>query len=571
MSPVQPQPLPELVGALADELERQGVPCSTHASFPPPRRGLVYLFVSPRDYARAHGSSLPERAVLKRTVALGALDPRTLDDVDLDPLRDMGGVFDISQGAVAALHRRGIPARLLRPGYVAAWDRFEPTVPRPIDIVFYGTRSARRESALAAGADVLARHGCVIHVADDAPHPGDSATWMAAARWPILAQAKLVISLHRGTGTRLEWLRVIDALHAGAVFVTEHAADLAPFVPGEHLLVGSPEALPFVAEALLGDERRLAQIRDAAHQRLSSWLPFSASVAVMRAALLEVVGRPVAAGAFLGVARDRSGQAEEPMASPDPSVEVLRAELRETRSEIRRVRREVETLHAALGAKDGEARERTPRVVHRTGAWSARRAARVSVMLVVGGDAQAALATLDSVAASREREFELIVVVPRRGLAADRLARWFVTHPRLATVAVTAPGRGPAEARNVALDFARAPACLVLEAGERLAPRCLGELLAALENGDPAVGFVYPIQSEGVRLRSAEGFDASRPDDALQIFTPALIRTALLRDLGGYRDEAALTGTEDDDLWRRLAALGHPGVIVPQILAAAPA
>ena len=567
ISPEQPQPLPELVVALADELEREGVKCSVHASFPAPRRGLVYLFVSPRDFARAHGPSLPEPAVLKRTVVLGALDPTELQDEDVDRLRDMGAVFDITQGAVSALHRRGIPARLLRPGHVVAWDRFDPSAPRPIDVVFYGTRSPRRESALAAAADVLARHGCVIHLADDAPHPRDSATWMASGRWPILAQSKLVVNLHRGPDARLEWLRAIDAMHAGAVLLTEHASGLAPFVPGEHLLVASAQALPHVAEALLRDEPRIRRIRAAAHERLSSWLPFSASVAVMRAALLEVVGRPVAAGAFLGMPGAGSDEAE-PAPPIDPAVESLREELRRTRSELARMRCDVGRLRESLGPTDATGAQPPPRIVHRTGAWAARRGARASVLLVAGDDHRAAAETLESVAAGRERAFELIVVVPSRGTAADRVTRWIAEHPRLAAVTVTAPGRGNGEARNIALDLARAPSCLVVEPGQRLAPRCLGDLLAALEGGDPKAGFVYPIQSDGTRLRSTEGFDAARLHVAGLIAVPALIRTALLRDVGGYRDDPAIAGAEDDDLWRRLAERGHSGVIVPQILAA---
>ena len=99
----------------------------------------------------------------------------------------------------------------------------------------------------------------------------------ADRRWPLLEQAKVVINLHGGESTRIEWRSVLDAIHAGAVIVTEHSSGLAPFVAGEHFLVASGDAIPFVAESLVRDPERLAALRTAAYERLSRWLPFATS------------------------------------------------------------------------------------------------------------------------------------------------------------------------------------------------------------------------------------------------------------------------------------------------------
>ncbi len=109
----------------------------------------------------------------------------------------------------------------------------------------------------------------------------------------LLGQAKLFINIHMGEDSRFEWMQALDAIHAGAVIVTEHSSGLAPLVPGQHLITSSPRALPYVAEAVLRDADRLAELRARAYERLSTWLPFALPVAVLRAAVVELVGEPL--------------------------------------------------------------------------------------------------------------------------------------------------------------------------------------------------------------------------------------------------------------------------------------
>ena len=58
--------------------------------------------------------------------------------------------------------------------------------------------------------------------------------------------------------------------------MTEHSSGIAPLVAGEHLLVASADSLPFVAESLVRDPERLATLRTAAYERLSSVDPVRA-------------------------------------------------------------------------------------------------------------------------------------------------------------------------------------------------------------------------------------------------------------------------------------------------------
>lgn len=563
--------LRELSDAVREELARQGVPSSAHGSFPEPRPGRVYVLVSPRRFLADEGeTALPDPVILERTVVLDAQDPQSLGpDSHLELLRTAGAVFDVGQRAVTELHRLGIAARLLRPGYVAGWDRFDSGAQRPIDVIFQAERSARRTSHLAAAADILARHMCVVELRDD---PSDPGVTSGEARRVLLAQAKIALGLHRTDEAQLDWLSAVEAMHCGAVVVSEHATGVPPFVAGEHLLVASAAALPHVVEAALRDEGRLSRLRAQAHERLRDWLPLSASVGVLRAALVELVGRPVPAGVFLGVGRDGVSAPAAEVSSTEPDV---RAELTIARQELIEVRRELAQLNAAV--ETVHERDEGDGVVHRNGAWSSRRQPRISVLLHVGEADGSAIATLESVSRSRERDLEVIVVGGSGGEAQETV-RWLRAHPRLPSTFMRKAGvAGRGRARNAALDLARGVLTCVIEPGTILYPRCLGELASALE-GETNATFVYPIvaikgataaflHAGGDWLLNTGAWCPGRLRNGNPVVTPALIRTAALRQVGGYVEQGPLRGMEDYDLWCRLAERGWSGRQVPQILA----
>jgi hypothetical protein len=291
MSGAQDPALRDLAEVLQYELSLQAIPSTMHTGgFPPPRTDRVYILLDPRSYVAAEGpASLPDDAVLRRTVFLAAeAAPVPGDDRHRELLGRAGSVFVIDQRDRVTIERLGVRTRLLRPGYSRSLDHFDPEADRPIDVVFLGARTARRTLYLERAAPVFARLRTHIHLSD----PGDPETFLGAERWPLLTQAKVVVNLHCGDQTRLEWRRVIDAVHAGAVVVTEHSSGIDPLVAGEHLLVASADSLPFVVEALVRDPERLAAIRAAAYERLSGWIPAALPVSVLRAALVELVGEP---------------------------------------------------------------------------------------------------------------------------------------------------------------------------------------------------------------------------------------------------------------------------------------
>lgn len=549
MSAGQGYPLQELAGTLGHELEVQSIPCALHVDgFPEPRSSLVYVLLDPRGYLASEGAqALPDESILRRSIFLCVEPPPAdADDDYIALLQKAGAVFVTDQRSVAALHRLGIQARLLRPGYSTSLDRFDAAAHRTIDVMFLGRHSLRRTKYLNRAARVLSRHNCLLQLSDDASSAGDTSSFLGPGRWPLLAQSKVLISLHRDERANFDWRGALDAIHAGAVVVTEHSTGIAPLVPGEHLLVAQADALPYVVEDLLADETRLARLRSQAYERLRTWIPYALSVAVLRAAVVELVGEQVPAGASLG----RPVSRPEPATSAAPSVRAR--------------------VDPDVGAAVEMARE--------SPAWASRRAPRVTVVSAVCSGDEQMLATLDSLGHSRLRDFELVLVEAGGSEQTRHVAEdWMKGRPRVAARLVVAEVSGRGAARNVGLDFARAPSVLILDPGQELYPRCLDVLTGTLE-AMPEMAFAYPMQEvTGAReefvadggdyLLSFLGWDPGRLRAGNDIHPPALIRTDRLRQLGGFATDPRLDGFEDYDLWCRMGDRGWRGQLVPQLLA----
>ena len=550
MSARQPYSVRELAVTLGQELELQAVPCTLHlGAFPEPRPSLLYVLLDPEIYIAYEGEeSLPDPAILRRTIFVCTEPPSP--DVDEEPvalLRRAAAVFVFGRRRLAAMHRRDIPARLISQGYSKALDRFNPAAPRPIDVLFLGTHGARRAKYLSRAGRVLSRHNCVLHVCEDIPTAAPTDARLAEARWPLLTQAKVLISIHPDEQARFDWAGALDAIHAGAVVATELSGGMAPLVAGEHLVATSADSLPYVVEHLLGDEQRLARLRSGAYERLKAWMPYALSVAVLRAAVVELVGEPVPSGATLGRPRVGPDAADAAVPAAGPPHHATESEPR-----LREVRR-LELVHESL-------------------AWGSRRAPCVTVVVTPRGGDEAIAATLDSVAHSSLKDFEL-VLVDRWDSEQTRLigADWMAAHPEIASRLVLAGVSGEGAARNIGLELARGAFVLILAPVQELYPRCLDVLTGTLA-AMPEVAFAYPMQEvtgppNGDYLLSYLEWDPERARSRNDIHAPALIRSESLRRVGGFATNPRLAGLEDHDLWCRLAERGWPGRLVPEVLA----
>ena len=157
---------------------------------------------------------------------------------------------------------------------------------------------------------------------------------------------------------------------------------------------------------------------------------------------------------------------------------------------------------------------------------------------------------------------------------AELLERLCAADPRLRVL--LGPCRGPSAARNHALGQVRAPLIAFLDADDRWRLDKL-EAQLALHAAHPGIGFSFTdyrhVTVDGEDRGPCLGFwprfaarHAGRdepfllgPDALAQLYaenvvgtSTVIVRTALLRELGGFYDR--LGSAEDWDLWLRLAA-----------------
>jgi Glycosyl transferase family 2/Glycosyl transferases group 1 len=569
----------ELAEALRAELERLGVAATiAEGDFPKPRKGLVYVLLPPHEYAELRRGDLPAE-LLGRTIFVCAEQPGSpWFGSNLGLTRLGGAVFDVNPASVRRLRELGIEAEHLRLGYTPLWDRFDPGADRSVDVLFLGRASRRREQLLASWAPALWRRRSRLVLSDNlSPNPATSESFVAGEeKRRLLADSKLLLNVHGDEEPYFEWLRVLEAIHCGAVVVSEWSTDYAPLVAGEHFLSGRPESLAAIAEGLLADEPRRRAMRAAAYELIRERLPMSAAAERLAEAAERLDRRPRrrTLRSLLGL---RPPAGPEPTLGTvlrpvidrvqEPSNQSLRA-LKESQLAMIEVSRRLERLEhssASGGARPAvEIEARTP-------AWDGAQP-RVSVVTALYNHAEHVGAALDSVARGRFRDFEMIVVDDGSTDASLQAVRdWMAVNPDVPALLLRHPfNRGLPSSRNTAIAFARGEHVLVLDSDNEVYPHCLERLVAALDD-DPGSAFAYGIletfDENGPRgLIGFLGWDPERLRRHNYIDALALTRRSVLREVDGFTTDLRLYGWEDYDLWCKLAARGMRGAHVKEIV-----
>ncbi len=199
----------------------------------------------------------------------------------------------------------------------------------------------------------------------------------------------------------------------------------------------------------------------------------------------------------------------------------------------------------------------------------------VSVVIPVHDDELYVEDALASVAAAQGVALEVVVVDDgSEDASPDRVAAFLERHPGLPATLLRLPlNRGVAAARNAGYAEARAPLVFNLDADDRVYPRGIERLRAALaEDGRAAFayGLIDLADEEGpFSLISYGPWDPGRLRAGNYIASAALVRRDAWEHVGGYdeRTPLLLTLWEDYDFWLRCAARGLHGVHVPQFAA----
>lgn len=398
------------------------------------------------------------------------------------------------------------------PGPLQPWAR------RPLDLLFVGAHTPRREAFLAGAASDLARWRSALLMREGTRPalPGRTTDLDTSVLLGLAQRAKVVLNIHRSSARFFEWHRI--ALHGmaqGALVVTEPCSDASPFAPGRHFIAAPLGEIPRVLARLLGT---------AAGRRQAARVAAAGQAAFRALDLGDILRRELAA-----------------LENPRPKAAVHKKALGRAAPVVRTV---------ASGGRGGT----TPAVTVAVSLHDYER--------VIG-------ACLNSAHAQTLLNLDLIVVDDASGDGSLKTARrWLARrgqHFSRWLLLAHDCNAGLAAARNTAFRAARTAAVLVLDADNLLLPRCAARLWAALER--TGADAAYPLlerfgEEQGIMNLKPWDWAGLRKENTIDAL--ALVRRSSWRRLDGYR---SFLGWEDYDFWLRLAGSGGRASQVPEILA----
>lgn len=187
-------------------------------------------------------------------------------------------------------------------------------------------------------------------------------------------------------------------------------------------------------------------------------------------------------------------------------------------------------------------------------------------------------AALDSAAAQRHQELELIVVDDgSTDDGIERVLKWMDTHGQRFVRTQFLGHRqnaGLAAARNTAFAASTAPWSFVLDADNQLLPDAVSLCLSVADQASATTAVVYPLveirsrNPETARIRTLIGGMAWQREQFLHgncVDAMALIRRRAWEAVGGFHHIPG--GWEDFDFWCCLIDAGWHGLLCPQRLA----
>jgi Methyltransferase domain len=198
-------------------------------------------------------------------------------------------ILDMNIQVAASLVRLGCNARFLPLGYVegaetyqlqrelpdeaivrslpkrigARIDSFDcPMSQRPLDILYVGSITHRREAFFARNAGLFAARHSFLHLTRlNAPLRIDDPDHVSPRAFAALAQrSKIVLNIHRDEAAYFEWQRIVQyGLLQNACVVTERSTRVPGLEPGRHYFEDDLDKLPALITWLLDNPQGRAE------------------------------------------------------------------------------------------------------------------------------------------------------------------------------------------------------------------------------------------------------------------------------------------------------------------------
>jgi hypothetical protein len=550
---------------------------------PGQRRDTLDIVVAPHEYFLFESAG---PALLRECLAHCALvnteQPGSQWFDGALPYLAMAGVScDINGLGVETQRAHGIDALELRPGLVASHiSALGADGEKPIDVVFMGSLTPRREAILADLADVLSALECRLLLFDASkPVVPDADHFVAGAeKADLLARTRVMLNIHRSDGTGyFEWHRALPAVANGAVILTEPSEATAPLRHGVDLVEAPTADLAAYLVGLLSDEDRRRSIAQAARSRLQTDTTFARALEQTLTRLRAL--RPPRAGAAPATARahghvvvmervrrhlqPRSGSAV-PMVPPLDEQDRVRFALKRSLLQQRQLINLVAHDAPHSAAAGVHAATATPAAANGP-------APDVTVVVPLYNHAGWVGNAIRSAASSVGVRAEIVVIDDgSTDDSAPTVQALMDDNPAVAVRLLRhAENRGLAVARNTGFSNARADLVFLLDADNELAPHGLARLARAARESE--CGFAYGVLAafgDESRLVSSLPWDIDRLCAAPYIDAMALIRRSTWERVGGYSSGPSdvAYGWEDYQFWLGCAAAGIAGTFVPQLV-----
>jgi len=513
-------------------------------------------------------------------------------------------VLDINKAGVAELRARSVNVHHLPLGYHSSLDewRGESGRPRPVDLLFMGALTPRREMFLGEHAAAFAPFASRILLTDPTRPLIEPAANFVTGREKhlLLAGSKVLLNLHQGEQPYFEWHRIVPALANGCVVVSEPSRDYGPLRAFEHFVEAPLDTLPAYVVSLLADEERRERLAAEAYAFVRAELSMAQSVALLpqllgagpahgrrrsrvpaaRATLRVAVEAP-RRGVATGKQRARSWARQRAEAaverSPFPRLHAssvaMQGALKTILLNQAALRRRLEALEVELATG-----EREPFELVTSASFDSLRTPQVTVGIPLYNYEHHVETCLDSVLATRGILAETIVVDDHSTDRSAQRVREYIgrhSHHPIALVAKRVNG-GLSEARNTVFAHARSEFIFLLDADNLVYPDGLRKLLDALARSEAA--FAYGIlerfgeqpelHGRTPGLVSALPWDVERLVYGNYIDAMALVRRSAWEAVGGFNRELdeRFGGWEDYAFWLALAEQGLEGILVPEIV-----
>ena len=190
------------------------------------------------------------------------------------------GIWDLNHGASQDIVRAGFNCAYLPLGYLPGFKLFREVeelpnhygtcflnekirkgtslrkrfVERPIDILFLGTLSARREKFFVHASRSLSNHFCYLHLpgAEGPLRVGLNTALDTKTSVGLAQRSKILLNIHRGADRYFEWHRIVmHGIWNRALVISEPCGDGPPFKAGVHFVEVPLNQIPDAVEYYL--------------------------------------------------------------------------------------------------------------------------------------------------------------------------------------------------------------------------------------------------------------------------------------------------------------------------------